>query len=846
MPAPRLSLLREIVRATYAPAWIAVAIGLAVLVAVDIQRVESFRQNERAQVQVQAALLLSRLESVLSQDLDRMYGLVAVLEQQPDMGQAAFGKLAARTIDGAVGVRNVAVSRNLVVEMVFPLEPNRAALGLDYRENPDQLAAALRVYDDRRPVFAGPMELVQGGQGVIARFPLFEGGDRMAKVSGILSLVIDVAAMYEAASLTVGDHDLSLALRGTDASGADGPVFLGAEELFSTNPILIDVEVPSGSWQMAAVPLAGWAATPPNTWGWRIFNLGLCLLFCAPIVLVCRLLQHRNAVIADLSARELELEQKREDLHRLSLVAQHASEGIILRDKDSRILWINPAFTEMTGFTLEEAIGKTPVELLNGDETDKEEVARINAAIREGRRYRTEVVNYDKTGGLIWIDTHIVPVLDEKGEVSLVIAVERDVTEAKQRQIELAEAREAAEKADRAKSEFLANMSHEIRTPMNGIIGMSEVLLDQDMPGDSKDKVSIIHKSAESLLQIINDILDLSRLEAGRMEVTPIDFDLHRCVSDVVDLLRSQAAEKGLSLQFDIAPDVPRDARADAGRLRQILLNLLGNAVKFTADGTVRLDVCCAADTSYHLNFAVTDTGIGMTRRQTDHVFERFTQADGAITRTFGGSGLGLTISRHLVERMGGRIAVTSEPGKGSRFTFDIRAEPPAQMRIDKAVTQPAAETLLQGRKVLLAEDNQTNRMIVHMYLDDTGVSLLDAVDGVDAVALFEAEHPEIVLMDMSMPRMDGLEAARRIRALPGGAAPVIIALTANAFESDREACIAAGMDGFLSKPLRKPVLLAELERVCPMLDTRLQGMSTPEGSDAPSAQLAPTGLASH
>jgi PAS domain S-box-containing protein len=542
------------------------------------------------------------------------------------------------------------------------------------------------------------------------------------------------------------------------------------------------------------------------------------------VVSVTALRDEQNAIIGflligtDNTARKLvEAEQKKLDqrlrdqqFYTRSLIESNV-DALMATDPAGIITDVNKQMEALTGCTRDELIGAPFKDFF----TDPERAAAaIKLVLRDKKVTDYELTARDRDGRQTVVSYNATTFHDRGRNLQGVFAAARDVTERKQVEAELKQAKAAAESASRTKSDFLASMSHEIRTPMNSIMGIADLLAKTELSAEQEKYVRIFQRSGENLLNLINDILDLSKVEASQLELEKTGFSMHDHLEKLSEMVQPRAQEKGLTLSITVAQDVPMELIGDPTRLRQVLLNLLGNAIKFTITGHVALDVTAQPGTgsSPVLLFTVTDTGIGIAVEKLEGVFERFNQADTSTTRRFGGSGLGLTICRQLVELMDGQIWVESELGKGSMFAirvpFDVwnAADHPAVEPVDADLNQA-----LPAMRILLAEDSPDNCTIILAYLEHTPYVVEIGGTGAMVCDMFRAGHYDLVLMDRQMPVMDGLTATRTIRAWEAehGRVPTpIIALTASALKGDREMCLSAGCSAFLTKPIKQSVLL--------------------------------------
>jgi len=503
----------------------------------------------------------------------------------------------------------------------------------------------------------------------------------------------------------------------------------------------------------------------------------------------------------------------------LRTLVDNLPDFIYAKDAVGRFLLANASVARHMGTTPENLLGKTdfdffPPDLAEAYAEDERRVMRSGEAL-----INREEAGLDANGNAITILTTKVPLRDEEGRVVGILGIGRDITARVKVEAEIRAAREAAEAANRAKSDFLANMSHEIRTPMNGVLGMSELLLDSRLDTEQRDCAETIRESGKALLTVINDILDFSKVEAGKLELEAIEMDVRSSVDECARLLAIQAHAKGLELEVSCDPELPESVRGDPNRLRQILLNLGGNAVKFTSRGSVRVCIGVLEATAHDVlvRFEVRDSGIGIPKDRLDSLFKPFTQVDASTTRRFGGTGLGLSIVRRLVELMHGTCGVESELGVGSKFWFTARFGRTTAMETAAAAAGKAeisAQSVAPHRRVLMAEDNIVNQRVAARMLEKMGYAVDVVNDGRAAVAAWARGGYDAILMDCQMPEMDGYAATREIRRQENGTARIpIIALTAHAIKGADEECFAAGMDHYITKPFDRDELRDCLER---------------------------------
>ncbi len=527
-------------------------------------------------------------------------------------------------------------------------------------------------------------------------------------------------------------------------------------------------------------------------------RFNLLVILCAMLGLAPVLMFH--VYRSDIKERNDTEKALRESERRYRLLIEHSPDAIGVH-QGGRILYTNPAWARLLGVNdSEELMGKSLADLFS--ENSRIQIENIFGQLRGGDLPLQQRL-IRKDGTPLEVEISAIPLVHDG--MQTVQIVMRDITDSKHAEEEMSEALQLAQQATRLKSEFLANMSHELRTPMNGVLGMADVLLTTALTEEQKEYAEIIHRSASSLMSLLSEILDLSRIEAGKIKLESVPFDIRQMVMETTNLFSARAASKKLVLSASFDAHLPGQVKGDAARIRQVLNNLIDNAIKFTERGEIGVHVECAdvVNGVATLCFAVEDTGVGIPLDKQQLIFEKFEQVDASITRKWGGTGLGLAICREFIQLMGGKIGVRSAPQAGSRFWFtvDLPATNAESRKLELAVGGDRFH--LPGTPVLVVEDNEVNQVVICRMLEKLGCEVEVATTGKQAIEKTSERDYALVLMDVNLPEIDGLEATRQIRMREDKSRHLpIVAVTAHAMRADRQRCLSAGMDDYMSKPI--------------------------------------------
>ncbi len=543
---------------------------------------------------------------------------------------------------------------------------------------------------------------------------------------------------------------------------------------------------------------------------------------------------------------EREMIMRSEEAERLALVAKYASDGVLLMDANLNIMWVNQQFTNSTGYTADFAVGRNPSTFLSHPDASKEAIGKLMSAVQNKESVKLRIMNKTRDGRSIWVETHQTPVIDDDGNLKAFIAVERDATDMIAREKQLSLALVGAEEADREKAAFLSRMSHELRTPANGILGGMEILRETAVCKLQSEALEIMDASAKRLMELVDNVLTMTGAQSGTIQTQFEEVRINDVIGAIMTQHRKDADDKNVILMHDISQNAQGAMRTDASIIHGVLDKLVSNAVKFTNHGHILIKARLNADN--WLQISVVDTGVGIPKGKVSEIFDAFDQVEDGDTRNFDGAGLGLATAKNLASLLGGRIRVSSVLGEGSTFKLKIPVEllenvseepkpiatSAAQevasegLRLVDAVlssetnkltqTDPIAPTSEKNQmRLLVAEDNRTNRLLIKSMLKSAGHKIEFAEDGEQAVAQYIENRPDFVLMDLSMPNKNGLDATREIRAFEEKdnlrRCP-IVAVTANVTEEDQKKCFDAGMDAFLPKPVRKDRLLETIVQI--------------------------------
>ncbi len=793
------------------PAAMAIAAAIAAGVLLTEENRNKYIAETQRHVSDELNLLRTRLEGEIAANVRLVGGLAAVISTDPDISLERFSSIAERLFKNRLQLRNIGAAPDLVLRYIYPLEGNEAAIGLDYRENEKQRAAAFMARDKGDLVLAGPLTLLQGGTGIIGRYPVFAlDRDGNEYFWGLVSAVIDAEELYTAAGVDPALVDFDFAIRGRNGTGLAGEVFFGDAEIFEDTPVLQQVNLPVGSWYLAGRPKGGW--TVPESVYWNVWiPVGLIgTAIVIPLFGIGLFQERRRRDLEILAAQEkglVEAKEKATEAEGQLRIALDAMNGaFILYDRDMRMVICNERFKKLYPNAGEAmvpgALYEDIIRIAANAGEIREAVGRVEdwVALRM-QQFREPGPAFEQ----VLPDGRWIRVQDSRTPDGGFLSFRVDITELKKRQ-------EEAEAANQAKSGFLANMSHEIRTPLNGIVGLSRLLQRTELNENQSDFVRKIVSSSQILMGIVNDVLDFSKIEAGQLEIEATDFDLRDIIEQVGGLAKDRADEKGLSFEIHMDPDMPVDLFGDPLRVGQILTNLCSNAVKFTETGLVKLSVHPheISEGRAELHFMVEDSGIGMTAEQQNKIFKPFAQADISTTRQFGGTGLGLSICLDLATRMDGRVWAESIPGEGSTFHVVL---PFAVSALSQRAGEQGVERF-EAWRALVVDDNPIARVVMSGMLRSLALEVVEAGSATQAIsAVSEACHAgapfNVVFMDWIMPDGDGVQATRDILSvIDDGDPPKIVLVTGANIEALGDDARQAGASAVLTKPLAQQRML--------------------------------------
>lgn len=782
--------------------------------------VEHLQMQEKRVLEVMGAWR-GRLETELNTRLHLVHGLSGLVHTNPEVDAVGFDRFAEDLGGEMSAIRSLQLAPDGVVRFVWPLETNRDAIGHDLLADPARRAAAQEAVNARNIWIAGPLQLIQGGVAIIGRRPIFVSNDTGLgeQFWGFATILIDLPQLYESIGISEDVDGVRLALRGVDARGERGEVFFGEAGIFEQNHLRASVALPAGSWELGGVPQQGWLGEWPGRQRFYVvLGLGAVLAGLLLYVLLRLPAQLRVRIAETLASRD-------RGEQRFSDAIRALQEGFAIFDSADRLVVCNRRYRELfdvcapiieTGVTYSELVRYGVMQGQFGGFSapgvqEQEEAVRQRLALHR----RPEIRYEEQLCGARWLQ-----VAERQMRDGGTVIFYLDITDLKEKERELIEARKRAEVANTAKTAFLATVSHEVRTPLNSVLGLLGLLREaSELPPRQRERAETAHESARHLLVILNEILDISRMEENQLELESGPFLPAETAGGVVRLVEGLARRKDLPLYLHLEGDTDIHVLGDEGRFRQVLLNIISNAVKFTDSGRVdlRLHARKEAEGRVALEIEIEDTGIGFDDACAGQLFEPFSQLESHSGRRFEGAGLGLAICKRLIGLMGGELTAAGTPGVGARFLLRlVLPQAPELSGSDAVEVEPARTPLERGWRtirVLLVEDSGTNQIVFQAMMEGTGYQV-DAVSSGEEALRALADLPyDLVMMDVFMPGLDGLETTRALRKMGTCSDIPVIALTANAMRGDRERFLAAGMDDYLPKPIDKYDLLVLMAR---------------------------------
>lgn len=807
---------------------LATAVFLAVLVMTSRHYVHSL-ETEYAEKQTVISNRLSnirgRLETELNARLHLTHGLAGLVRAAPDnIDRETFLSFAENLGNSLTAIRSLQLAPDGVVQYLWPEVSNSPALGHDLLADPNRRIVAEKAIESRNLWIAGPLDLIQGGTALIGRLPVFlsssqeVNGETSEQFWGFATVLIDLDSLLDVADFRRLSQDFDVAIRGRNGLGRDGETFVGSEDLFEGRHQSATVSMPAGSWELGIAVGAPPSFAMISTRTWALFTAAaaiISLLLYGLMRLPFRYLRAVDNAKQALAASNARFKDAIEAL----------PDGFAVFDENDRLVRCNQRYREFfategsplsLGLTFEEVLRESVsagVYQLSDSSAETEDKF-YELRMSHHRAPSPEGLELSLTNGR-WLRA-----VESRVPSGGTVIAYTDVSELKKKEHELAAEKLKAESANEAKTAFLATVSHELRTPLNAILGMLNLLqLSGRLQPKDQEYIDLTHDSAEHLLNLLNELLDLSKMEANKLELESNEFNLAAVVRKTLKLCESKANQKQISLEIRLDPESEAMVKGDAGRLQQILLNLLSNGIKFTDNGSVTLSVSKegSATSDSLFRFKVEDTGVGFTAEQAATLFQPFLQLDSTASRKHEGTGLGLAICKRLTELMGGKISAKGEPGKGAIFELMIPLEVSDSVNqqdpMEDQLQDTPAELAHPPIRVLIAEDSPANQIVFRAMLEGTGYYADIVGNGLEAVQAVKDFSYDIILMDIFMPEMDGIEATKIIRKNHSTQETPIIALTANAMPGDQDKFLNAGMDDYLAKPLNKSTLVQMLNK---------------------------------